>query len=88
MDFGDFVQPSQRDDPNRPQGSVSNAHEGAIIEVYWPDDNAWYKGTVGAIDAKVRFSATTSVCVVVKVLSRYVSSNQELLFEFQNERGR
>eukprot|EP00884_Botryococcus_braunii_P014163 jgi/Botrbrau1/22748/Bobra.0132s0081.1 len=39
-----------RDDPSRPQGSVATAGLGAEVEVYWPDDDAWYTGILDSVD--------------------------------------
>lgn len=65
MSFGACVQGTQRDDPNRPQGSVSSAPVGTVIEVYWPQDDAWYRGTVVEINPNVSTKATTSEKLVV-----------------------
>lgn len=79
-----FVQSSRRDDPNRPQASISCAGKGAIIEVYWPGDNEWYRGKVGKIESKVRRAAITSVCDHVDLLSWCSTSAQCKIIELWN----
>jgi hypothetical protein len=57
---------SKRADPNRPQGKVDDVHPGAVIEVFWPHDDEWYRGTVKSIDAKViSFASESRQCLAL-----------------------
>lgn len=68
---------------------MSAVTQGALVEVYWPDDDAWYRGKVGKIDFdwKVSPCASPRVCNVMKAPHMKLQCHPSPLLEQWNVRG-